>query len=148
MRGPGIRSGRARRPPPRARPAAVVSDPLADDPRVALAQERTLLAWVRTGLALMGFGFVVARFGVFLHELGAARPEPMPAQGHLSVLFGATLVVLGVGVNTFAAAQHVRRLRMLSRGQLFAPRPHFGVAVALGLAVVGVGMAIHLLVLG
>ncbi len=125
-----------------------MSDPLADDPRVALSQERTLLAWVRTGLALMGFGFVVARFGVFMHELGAARLDPVTPQGHLAVVFGATLVVLGVGVNTFAAVQHVRRLRMLARGQLFSPRPHFGVAVALGLAAVGIGMAIHLLVLG
>ncbi len=40
------------------------------DPRVILAAERTLLAWIRTGLALMGFGFVVARFGV---SLGPAR---------------------------------------------------------------------------
>jgi putative membrane protein len=125
-----------------------VSDPLADDPRVALAQERTLLAWVRTGLALMGFGFVVARFGLFMHELSAARLEPMSPSVHASVWFGSALVVLGVGVNAFAAVQHVRRLRMLSRGQLFAPRPHFGVAVALGLAVVGIGVALHLLGLG
>ncbi|HWC76143.1 MAG TPA: DUF202 domain-containing protein, partial [Blastocatellia bacterium] len=27
-----------------------------DDPRVQLAAERTLLAWIRTGLAMMGFG--------------------------------------------------------------------------------------------
>lgn len=125
-----------------------MSDPLADDPRVALAQERTLLAWVRTGLALMGFGFVVARFGVFLREMGALHPEGAPAGGGLSVWFGSALVLLGVGVNAFAAAQHVRRLRMLSRGQLFAPRPHFGAAVAGGLAVVGIGMAVYLLAMG
>jgi uncharacterized membrane protein YidH (DUF202 family) len=35
--------------------------PTGEDPRVRLAGERTLLAWVRTGLAMMAFGFVVAR---------------------------------------------------------------------------------------
>jgi len=38
------------------------------DPRVVMAAERTLLAWIRTGLAFMGFGLVVSRFGCFLRE--------------------------------------------------------------------------------
>src|SRR3954467_9885455 len=50
-------------------PSASEPSSAAQDPRVYLAAERTLLAWIRTGLALMGFGFVVARFGLFLREL-------------------------------------------------------------------------------
>ncbi len=112
---------------------------------MALAEERTLLAWVRTGLALMGFGFVVARFGVFLHEMGSH--EPMPAGTGKSVWIGAGLVVLGVAVNVAAAVQHTRRLRTLARGEIFVPRPTFGVTVSLVLAGIGLGMAVYLTVI-
>lgn len=40
-----------------------------EDPRLYMAAERTVLAWIRTGVALIGFGFIVARFGLFLREL-------------------------------------------------------------------------------
>jgi putative membrane protein len=121
-------------------------DPLARDPRVALAEERTLLAWVRTGLALMGFGFVVARFGLFLREMALVRPGPQPHAGGWSVWFGSGLVVLGVAVNLVAGFRHVRRLATLERGALFWPRPWVGVGVTLLLALIGAGMAAYLLI--
>ena len=63
-----------------------------DDPNLRLAAERTLLAWVRTGLSLMGFGFVVARFGLFLRELSAVRPDLPPHQGTGSQWIGGAAV--------------------------------------------------------
>jgi len=119
--------------------------PPAMDPRVGLAAERTLLAWVRTGLALMGFGFVVARFGLFLHEIAATRPaSPNPSSG-LSLWIGGGLVVLGIVVNVAAAAQHVRLLRRLERGEPYRTTTwSLGVAVTLLLAAIGVVMTAYL----
>lgn len=115
------------------------------DPRVGLAAERTLLAWVRTGLALMGFGFVVARFGLFLHEIAATRSATPPPSSGLSLWIGGGLVVLGVVVNVAAAVQHIRLLRRLGRGEPYrASSWSLGVAVTFLLACIGVVMTAYL----
>lgn len=120
-----------------------------EDPRVRFAGERTLLAWIRTGLAMMGFGFVVARFGLFLREIAAGENHRPATSTGLSLWFGLTLVVLGVVVNLFASMQHLRFLRRLDLGQPYqAPRWSLGVVVSVALAVLGVGMAMYLLLVG
>ena len=116
------------------------------DPRVYLAAERTLLAWIRTALAMMGFGFVVARFGFFLRELAVVNRSAMPPTQGLSVWFGVGLVALGVVVALGAGVRHVRYLRLLDQGHL--PSHHgrtLAVVVAGLLVCLGILMAWHLL---
>src|SRR4051794_2491084 len=110
-----------------------------DDPRVRFAAERTLLAWIRTGLSMMGFGFVVARFGLFLHEMAAVRPEMRPQQGSTSVWIGTFLVLLGVTVTTYAAIHHWKAIDRLERGETL-PRTHSRGVVILALLLAGLGV--------
>lgn len=120
-----------------------------DDPRVFLAEERTLLAWIRTGLALMGFGFVVARFGLFLRELALMPGITLAPDRVLSAPLGTALVLLGVAVQVLAIVRHVQRVREYRQGRLGWERPsRLGIAVAVLLALTGAVMAIHLVAQG
>jgi inner membrane protein YidH len=122
-----------------------MNSPAFDDPRIPLAAERTLLAWVRTGLALMGFGFVVARFGLFLRELAAVRPGPASVEGP-SVWIGAGMVALGAAINVLAAVRHVRLLRALGAGGPYRPAVwSLGIITTLALAALGAALTAYLL---
>jgi putative membrane protein len=116
------------------------------DPRVAMAAERTFLAWIRTGLALMGFGFVLARFGLFLREMASLQNLSRPVGRGYSLWIGVCLVALGVVVNILAAVNHARYLRALSTSRV---PPHLntwlGYLMTAVLAVIGVVTAVYLL---
>lgn len=118
-----------------------------DDPRVYLAVERTLLAWIRTGLAMMGFGFVVARFGFFLREIAGVQYHKPSQSYEVSLWIGTGLIILGVVVNTMAAVQHRHFIRSHHKEKFhYHFHPLFGITTALVLAVIGIIMAYYLLI--
>lgn len=125
-----------------------VRDVAERDPRVYLAGERTTLAWIRTGVTMMGFGFVVARFGLFLHELAAARGPTVIERGpRLSLWAGVALLLFGVWMNLAAVARHVRFRNAFERGEPFVtPRSTMMTVTATLLAVLGIGLTTYLLV--
>src|SRR4051794_22365726 len=83
----------------------------AEEFKLRLQVETTLLVWVRTSLALMGFGFVVSRFGLFLRELaevGSVRMRPHPQLTLANAVTGMGMILLGVVVLLIAIFNHQR----------------------------------------
>ena len=80
-----------------------------DDPRVFLATERTLLAWIRTEIAILALAFLIRKFGLgagFESELWLA----------VAALCGATVVL-----SIFAAIQAWLTLSKLGEAEVPGP---------------------------
>ncbi len=120
-----------------------------DDPRVYLAAERTFLAWIRTSVSLMGFGFVIARFALFLREYGLTTASVRPDQSvdsRARSVFG--MVGVGVAVCLLAAVRHRAYIQALQSGVGNPPRDvKTSLAIAAVLALVGLAIAIHIVML-
>ena len=107
------------------------------DPRVFVAAERTLLAWLRTGITIMALGFVVSRFGLFVRLLATQSQQPVPAgQSSLSAALGVAFVVAGALAIVVAAVQHRRFVATLPQADL--PRAYSRLTALLLSLLVGV----------
>lgn len=100
------------------------------DVRFLLANERTLLAWVRTAVAVIAGGLAVLQFATSLPSRTTI--------GVAIILVGAVCAVLGL-VRYRAADRAIRHGRLPSHGR--GPE-----AVAVGVVVIGVALAIAYLV--
>ena len=113
------------------------------DPRVQLATERTLLAWIRTGLALMAFGFVVARFALILQSLGVQTNSSVVAVGNTDrYLYGAARCDCQCGSVT-----SLSQVLSQPRSQRQTPFTAWSLAiwVALASAIIGFLLIVYLL---
>ncbi|HSK11419.1 MAG TPA: DUF202 domain-containing protein [Vicinamibacterales bacterium] len=107
------------------------------DPRVILAADRTLLAWIRTALGLIGFGFLVARSSVLL---GAPARAGQEAAAH--TVLGVGLIALGTIVSVGAGFWHQRFVRRYQdEGTALRPVTPVTVILSVVLGAAGVGLA-------
>lgn len=112
------------------------------DLRILQANERTLLAWVRTGLALMAFGFVVARIS-WSSEAGEIDLQQERLWANWT---GAAFLALGTVCNVAAATRYVRIRAAVLEGRSVVPGGAAALFLALGLALLGGLLTLHVFV--
>jgi putative membrane protein len=124
----------------------------AEEFKLRLQMETTLLVWVRTSLALMGFGFVISRFGLFLREIAAVGNLHLDAHPGLALansVAGTAMILLGVIVLLISVSSHLRLVAQLERGDLSLPRRwSLGVILSFLLVALGMAMAGYLALVG
>jgi putative membrane protein len=95
----------------------------------------------------MGLGFVVARFNLFLRMMQARPDTPLPSHTGESMWFGTLLVLFGVLVLAGSAVDYMRFVAVLKQGKTPELKPaYLGVAIALGLGLMGLIMAVYLVI--
>ncbi len=104
--------------------------------RVSLALDRTTLAWIRTALTFATFGF--GMIGFFRAIRQATQSEEAARLHQAAIHMGVALVVLGLVATTLAALSHWITLRRLRRGeQVSISQWPLSITIALFVAVLG-----------
>lgn len=117
-----------------------MADRLDLDPRVAQANERTLLAWLRTGIGLMAFGFVVARSSSWVSALSGR----VATEGGSFAWIGIAIVALGTVFSALAGVEYVRIRRAILSGSGVSTRSALPLLLAALVALAGLVMAVLL----
>jgi uncharacterized membrane protein YidH (DUF202 family) len=138
---------------------AAIMNQQASDPRVGLAHhrtsmakfrtqlalDRTTLAWIRTTVTMAAFGFGTVEFFRAVRER-SSTPESIHLH-RAAIVFGSSLVVVGIISTVSAGISHWRTLRRLRRDEepVLSQWP-LSITVAMLLAVVGLvslGLLLH-----
>jgi putative membrane protein len=128
------------------------ANPVAADPAVAMARERTTLAgyrtklaldrttlaWVRTTLTMASFGFGMVAF--FRSKELESRTAETVHLHHAAVRFGAALLILGIVSTVIAGISHWILLRKLQRGETLAV-PAWPLSIMVTMLVAFMGLA-------